>query len=108
MEYNLMQVHLRESDRFGGRPLYEAIVARCREMGIAGASVFRAFEGYGSSTEIHKAHLMAHDLPLVVTIVDTEDNLTRLAPAIEAMVDKAMIAFESVRVRRVRNRPVLP
>src|SRR6185503_17299215 len=61
----LLRVHLSEDDR------YEAIVDRCRELGIAGATVFRALEGYGGSSEILRAHLLAKDQPVVVTIVET-------------------------------------
>jgi hypothetical protein len=53
----LMRIHISESDRFGDRPLYEAIVARCREMNIAGATVLRGLEGYGETAEMHKSHL---------------------------------------------------
>jgi uncharacterized protein len=108
MPDSLMQVHIRESDVFEGRRLYEAIVDRCRELGMAGATVFRGLEGYGSAAEIHRAHLMAHDLPMVVTVADSEENIARAAAAIEPMLGKGTIAIEPVSIRRVRKPPVLP
>jgi PII-like signaling protein len=108
MSDRLMQVHIRESDTRGGRPLYEVIVDTCRELGIAGATVFRGVEGYGSAAEIHRAHLLTHDLPVVVTVVDSEENVARAAAAIEAMLEGGAIAIEPVTARRVRQTPVLP
>ena len=76
----LLRLHFGEADQYNGKPLYEAIVNRCREMKIAGATVFRGLEGYGESAEIHRHHLGRKDQPIVVTIVDTEENVARLIP----------------------------
>src|SRR5262249_51841074 len=68
----LLQLHFSESDKYQGRSLYEAIMEKCRELSIAGATVFRGLEGYGESAEIHRHHLIGHDQPIVVTIIDSE------------------------------------
>ena len=99
----LLRVHISESDRFGGKPLYEAIVAKCREMNIAGATVFRGLEGYGESAEMHRPHLARHGQPIVISIVDTVDNLSGLIPAVEEMMDTGLIAVSDVRVVRVQK-----
>ena len=67
----LLRIHIAESDRCGGKPLYEAIVQKCREMKIAGATVFRGLEGYGETAEMHKHHLTRHDQPILISIVDS-------------------------------------
>ena len=99
----LLRIHFSERDRYGGKPLYEAIVEKCRELKIAGATVFRGFEGYGEKAELHKRHLLGHDLPIVVTIVDSAQNIERLLPAIEEMMDTGMIAISDVSVRRIQK-----
>ncbi len=99
----LLRLHLSESDRHGEKPLYQAIVQKCRELGIAGATVFRGLEGFGDSAEIHRAHLLSHDLPIVVTIVDSEQNIQRLLPVVEAMMDTGLIAISDVEVLRIRK-----
>src|SRR5262252_6392879 len=81
----LLRLHITERDRFQGKPLYEAIVEKCRELKIAGATVFRGLEGYGDTAEIHRRHLLVHDEPIVVLIVDSEENVQRLLPALEEM-----------------------
>jgi len=96
----LLRLHFSEGDRFNGRPLYEAVVDRCRELRIAGATVFRGLEGYGETAEMHKHR---NDKPIVVTIVDTEDNLARLIPEMEAMMDTGMIATSDVEAIRIEN-----
>ena len=104
----LLRVHISESDRFEGKPLYEAIVEKCRAMKIAGATVIQGLEGYGETAEMHRAHLIGHDLPIIVVIVDTPDNLSRLVPVIEGMMDTGLIAASDVEVIRVEKNPPGP
>ena len=101
----LLRLHFGEGDQYGGKPLYQAIVSRCRELKIAGATVFRGLEGYGETAEIHRRHLIRKDQPIVVTIVDTEENLARLIPEVEAMMDTGMIAPSDVDYMRIENTP---
>ena len=99
----LLRIHISESDRYQGKPLYEAIVNKCREMKIAGATVFRGLEGYGGTAEIHKAHVIRHDQPILITIVDTPDNLARLVPVVEEMMDTGLLALSEVKIIRVQK-----
>ncbi len=100
----LLRIHISETDRYQGKPLYEAIVARCREMKIAGATVLRGLEGYGETAEIHKTHLIHHDQPIVISIVNTAENLARLVPVIEEMMDTGMMAVSEVKAVRVQKK----
>jgi len=100
----MLRVHISEGDRFQGLPLYEAIVAKCREMRIAGVTVFRGLEGYGESAQMHKAHLGRNDRPILVTIVDSADNLSRLLPVVEGMLDTGLIAVSDVTMVRVQKK----
>ena len=100
----LLRIHISEADRFHGKPLYEAIVARCRELQIAGATVFRGLEGYGESAEMHRSHLARHDQPILISIVDSADNLSRLVPVVEEMMDTGLIAVSDVQVTRVQKK----
>ena len=100
----LLRIHISESDRFEGKPLYEAIVGKCREMKIAGATVFRGLEGYGESTELHKRHLARHELPILISIVDSRENMERLVPVVEGMMDTGLIAVSDVNVIRVQKK----
>ena len=97
----LLRIHISEGDTHQGKPLHEAIVAKCREMGISGATVFPGLEGYGESAEMHKAHLVRKDRPLVIMIVDTAERLAALAPVVEAMMDTGLTAVSNVRMTRV-------
>lgn len=104
----LLRVHISESDRLGSKPLYEAIVATCREMKIAGATVFRGLEGYGETGEIHRAHLGRHGQPILISIVDTAENIARLIPVIEQMIDTGMMAESDIQVIRVQKKLAAP
>jgi hypothetical protein len=101
----LLRLHVGESDRYKGKPLYEAIVNRCMELRIAGATVFRGLEGYGETAEIHRHHVVTKDQPIVVTIVDTPENLGRLIPELEEMMDTGMIATSDVDYMRIEKPP---
>ena len=101
----LLRLHFCESDQYKGKPLYEAIVNRCRELKIAGATVFRGLEGYGETAEIHRHRLIRKDQPIVVTIVDTPENLGRLIPEVEEMMDTGMIATSDVEFMRIEKPP---
>jgi hypothetical protein len=100
----LLRIHISEGDRFQGKPLYEAIVTKCRELKIAGATVFRGLEGYGESAEMHRSHLARHDQPILISIVDSAENLGRLVPVVEEMMDTGLIAVSDVQVTRVQKK----
>ena len=101
----ILRLHFGEGDRYNGKPLYEAIVNRCLELKIAGATVFRGLEGFGETAEIHRHHLVRKEQPIVVTIVDTEENLARLIPEVEEMMDTGMIATSDVQYMRMERQP---
>jgi uncharacterized protein len=99
----ILRLHFTERDRYQGKPLYEAIVEKCRELKIAGATVFRGLEGYGETAEIHRSHVLTHDLPIVVQVVDNAENIRRLAPIVEQMMDQGLIAISDVTMLRIQK-----
>src|SRR6516164_9665670 len=92
----ILRIHFSETDRYQGKPLYEAIVAKCRELKIAGATVFRGVEGYGETAEMHRAHVVRSDRPIIITVVDTAENIRRLIPVVEGMMDTGLMATSAV------------
>jgi hypothetical protein len=96
----MVRIHFGEDDKWQGKPLYQAIVEKCRELDIAGATVYRGIEGYGASTRIHRAHLLSFssDAPIMVAIIDSEESIARLLPAIEPMLKEGLIAVSDVEV----------
>ena len=96
----LLRVFVGESDTWHGRPLYQAIVRRLREEGIAGATVIRAIEGYGAKSHLHTARILrlSEDLPLVVEVVDTEEHIRRVLPMLDEMVSDGLVTLEHVEV----------
>jgi uncharacterized protein len=101
----ILRLHFGESDQYEGKPLYVAIVDRCKELKIAGATVFRGLEGYGESAQIHRHHMIRKDQPIVVTIVDTAENLAGLIPEVEKMMDTGLISTSDVDCIRIENPP---
>jgi uncharacterized protein len=99
----LLRIHISEGDRSGDQPLYEALLRRCRELDIAGATVFRGLEGYGETATIHRKHMITRDQPIVVVIIDSDENIARALPALEEMVDTGMIAASTVTMKRVQK-----
>jgi len=99
----ILRIHISEADRHQGKPLYEAIVAKCRELKIAGATVFRGVEGYGETAEMHKAHLVRSDRPIIITIVDKAKNIQRIIPVVEEMMDTGLMATSAVQMIRLEK-----
>jgi PII-like signaling protein len=101
----LVRIHFGEDDKFQGKPLHEAIVRKCQELDMAGATVYRGFEGYGASTRIHRGHgfHFSSDAPIVVTIVDSEEKVLQLIPHLDAMLNEGLIAVSDVEVIRYKK-----
>ena len=102
----LLRVFIGESDTFQNKPLYEAIVQKVRELGLAGATVLRGSEGFGANSVVHTSHLleMSTDLPIVIEIVDAEEKIRTLLPHLETMVQEGMITMEYVVILMYRDR----
>jgi PII-like signaling protein len=101
-EGTLLRVFLGEADRHGGRPLYEAIVLKARELHLAGATVVRGVMGFGRNSRLHTAKILrlSEDLPVVVEIVDSEPNIQRLLPWLDETVHEGLVTLERARVVR--------
>jgi PII-like signaling protein len=106
----LLRIFIGESDTWHGRPLYQAIVERLREAGLAGATVLRGVEGYGASSRIHTTRILrlSEDLPLVVEVVDTEERVRDALPLLDEMVSEGLVTLEKVEVIAYRARPQPP
>ncbi|MDM7916855.1 MAG: DUF190 domain-containing protein [Candidatus Eisenbacteria bacterium] len=98
----LLRIFLGESDRHEGKPLYEAIVLKARELHLAGATVLRGLMGFGRSSRLHTAKVLrlSEDLPIVVEIADTEERIQALLPWLEQVVTGGLITIERARVLR--------
>lgn len=100
-----LRIYIGESDRYEGQALYHAIVAKAKELDLAGASVFRGLEGFGANSRIHTARLLelSSDLPVVVEIVDSAAYIAQLLPFLDAAVGQGMVTLEEVNVVHYRH-----
>ncbi len=96
----LLRIFVGESDRWQGRPVYEAIVLKARELHLAGATVLRGPMGFGANSRLHtvKVLRLSEDLPMIVEIVDSEEKINALLPHVEEMVSEGLVTLEKVRV----------
>ena len=96
----LLRIFIGESDRHGHRPLYEAIVMNARELHLAGATVLRGPMGFGHSSRLHTAKILrlSGDLPIVVEIVDSEEQIGGFLEALESMIGSGLVTTEKVQV----------
>jgi uncharacterized protein len=96
----MLRIHFGENDKWNGKSLYRAIVEKCRALDLAGATVFRGIEGYGASTLIHRSHLLSFssDAPIMVSVIDSEENIQKLLPFLDEIVDEGLIAMSDVEV----------
>lgn len=101
----LLRVIVGENDRHGGIPLYEAIVLKAREAGLAGATVVRACMGFGASSHMHttKVLRLSIDLPMVIEIVDRPEKIAALLPFLDETVHGGLVTLEDVRAIHYRG-----
>jgi PII-like signaling protein len=96
----LLRIFFGEDDRFEGKPLYEAIVQKAREMHFAGATVLRGPMGFGHSSHLHTAKVLrlSFDLPIIIEIVDTEARINEYLPILDGMMASGLVTLEKVQV----------
>ena len=101
----LLRIFVGESDRHGHRPLYEAIVLKAREQGMAGATVIRGVMGYGKHSVLHTAKILrlSEDLPMVIEMVESEEKINGFLPELETMMSGGMVTLERVQVIEYRH-----
>lgn len=101
----LLRIFVGENDKYDGTPLYEWIVRKAREGGLAGATVLRGLEGFGAHSRLHTAKILrlSSDLPIVIEIVDTEDKIEAFLPVIDSAVEEGLATVEKVEVRFYRS-----
>jgi len=99
-ERTLMRIHIGESDKWHGKPLYEAIVQLLRKQKFSGATVLRGVGGFGSSSVYHTDKLLrlSQDLPMVVEVVESAERIEEILPELDKMVEGGLITLERVRV----------
>jgi PII-like signaling protein len=100
----LLRIFIGESDSFKGKPLYEQIVLKARELNLAGATVIHGTMGFGAGSRIHTAKIvrLSEDLPIIVELVDTEEKLNSLMPFLDETVEEGLITMERVKVVKYR------
>lgn len=101
-EARMLRIHFTEADKWEGRPLYEAIVARCIELGLSGATVYRGLEGFGASARIYHARSLSisKNAPIMVTVIDKEEQIQKLLPHLDRMIQGGLIASSVVEAIR--------
>jgi hypothetical protein len=104
-EGSLLRIFIGESDKHEGMPLYEWIVRKAREQGLAGATVLRGLEGFGAHSRVHTAKILrlSTDLPIVIEIVDRAEQIEAFLPLVDAAIREGLATVERVQVRFYRS-----
>lgn len=101
----VLRIFISETDTLNGKPLYEAIVKKAREINLAGATVFRGIMGYGAASRIHTAKVLrlSEDMPVVVEIIDEEHRIDLIIPFIDESVQEGLVTREDITVIKYRH-----
>ncbi len=96
----MLRIYIGEDDRWEGEPLHEAIVKKVRMMDIAGATVYRGLMGYGAQQRLHKPGWLglSTDLPIMISIIDTEEKIKNVLPMLDEMVDEGLVVLSDVEI----------
>jgi PII-like signaling protein len=106
----LLRIFIGESDHWHGKPLYEAIVMKARELHLAGATVVRGPMGFGANSRLHTTKILrlSEDLPMIIEIVDAKEKIDELMPHIDEMVKEGLVTLEPVQVIQYRGNQITP
>jgi hypothetical protein len=101
----LLRIFIGESDKHDGKPLYEWIILKAREQGLAGATVLRGMMGFGAHSRIHtfKIERLSEDLPIIIEIVDTREKLESFLSAIDGLIEEGLATLEKAHIRFYRS-----
>lgn len=101
----LVRIFISEKEKVNGAPLYEYIVLKCRELGLAGATATRGILGYGADRRLHTSKLvdLSDNLPIIIEIIDTENNIAKLKPFLDEVIHKGFVTIEKVHVIKYRH-----
>ena len=104
-EGKLLRIFVGENDKHEKMPLFEYIVRKAREQGLAGATVLRGLEGYGAHSRLHTAKILrlSSDLPIVIEIIDTEEKIEAFLPIIDDAIGEGLATIEKVEIRFYRS-----
>ena len=101
----LLRIFIGEQDRCkDGKPLYEAIVLKARELNLAGATVIRGIMGFGADSRLHTSKILrlSEDMPIIIEMVDTKEKLEKIMPFLDDVVEEGLITMEKVKVIKYR------
>jgi len=98
----LLRIFIGEADRHHGRPLSEVIVETARQRGLAGATAWKGFMGFGAHSRMHTAKVLrlSTDLPVVIEIVDRQERIDAFLPELDRMMGSGLVTLENVRIRQ--------
>jgi PII-like signaling protein len=102
----LLRIFIGENDHYKGRPLYETIVKKARELELAGATVLRGIMGFGADSRLKSAHVLdlSNDLPIIIEIIDRPEQVQKLLPFLDEVVTEGLVTLETIKVMKYRNR----
>jgi PII-like signaling protein len=106
----LLRIFIGEDDKYEGKPLYEAIVLKARELHLAGATILRGPMGYGHSTRLHTTKILrlSEDLPIVIEIVDSGEKIREFLPTLDPMMGSGLVTLEKVQVLKYGETKAAP
>jgi uncharacterized protein len=106
-EGQLLRIYIGEQDKWHHTPLYEAIVLRARKLGLAGATVLRGPMGFGAHSRMHTAKILrlSEDLPVLIEIVDKEENIQKFLPELDEMVADGLVTLEKIHIIKYQGNP---
>ncbi|MDD5492011.1 MAG: DUF190 domain-containing protein [bacterium] len=101
----LLRIFVGESDKYQGKPLYEQIVLKARELNMAGATVVRGIMGFGADSRMHTTKILqlSNDLPIIIELVEVQEKIDLLMPFLDETVTEGLITLEKVKVIKYRH-----
>ncbi|MCH8156429.1 MAG: DUF190 domain-containing protein [Nitrospinae bacterium] len=96
----LLRIFIGEDDRYEGKLLYKYLLEWFRKEGLAGATVLRGIAGFGKTSHVHTTTILrlSTDLPIVIEVADKRENIERIKPRLEGIIEKGLITEENIKI----------
>ena len=99
-----LRLFITEGDKHEGKPLYEWLARKAQELGLAGATVTRAIEGFGPQHTMRTTKILdlSTNLPVIIEIIDQLDKIDNFLATVDSAVECGLATIQKVDVRFYR------
>ncbi len=102
----ILRIYIDNQDKYNGKPLWEEILKKVKELGMAGATVFKGVAGIGAHTELRSFNVftISQELPVIIEVIDSEDKVVDFIDKIDFMIEEGLATICDTQVIKYKHK----